>query len=152
MDEDVLGPVRGRHGLGAGLNRCGPGGSLAFIATDAWSANIHLMGFSTVGNITFKMVFIWISIGVAIASLRRGKWIPNVGAIVRVGVRGSSRSRYRSMRSSTASTASAPRFRAEHDMLDLPLGLVPLLLFNYVGFELQNSAAEEMQDPSTTSR
>ena len=36
----------------------------------------------------FKMVFIWISIGVAIASLRRGKWIPNVGAIVRVGVLG----------------------------------------------------------------
>ena len=27
------------------------------------------------------------------------------------------------------------------------LGLVPLLLFNYVGFELQNGAAEEMQDP-----
>jgi amino acid transporter len=27
------------------------------------------------------------------------------------------------------------------------LGLVPLLLFNYVGFELQNGAAEEMVDP-----
>ena len=27
------------------------------------------------------------------------------------------------------------------------LGLVPLLLFNYVGFELQNGAAEEMQNP-----
>ena len=27
------------------------------------------------------------------------------------------------------------------------LALVPLLLFNYVGFELQNGAAEEMKDP-----
>ena len=27
------------------------------------------------------------------------------------------------------------------------LALVPLLLFNYVGFELQNGAAEEMEDP-----
>jgi amino acid transporter len=27
------------------------------------------------------------------------------------------------------------------------LGLVPLLLFNYVGFELQNGAAEEMENP-----
>ena len=27
------------------------------------------------------------------------------------------------------------------------LGLVPVLLFNYVGFELQNGAAEEMEDP-----
>ena len=30
---------------------------------------------------------------------------------------------------------------------DLFLGLVPLLLFNYVGFELQNGAAEEMVNP-----
>ena len=27
------------------------------------------------------------------------------------------------------------------------IGLVPLLLFNYVGFELQSGAAEEMVDP-----
>jgi amino acid transporter len=27
------------------------------------------------------------------------------------------------------------------------LALVPLLLFNYVGFELQNGAAEEMENP-----
>src|SRR6476660_9844678 len=27
------------------------------------------------------------------------------------------------------------------------LGLVPVLLFNYVGFELQNAAAEEMNNP-----
>jgi amino acid transporter len=33
-----------------------------------------------------------------------------------------------------------------NDML-IFLGLVPLLLFNYVGFELQNGAAEEMQNP-----
>ena len=26
-------------------------------------------------------------------------------------------------------------------------GLVPVLLFNYVGFELQNGAAEEMENP-----
>ena len=35
-----------------------------------------------------RCVFIWISISVAIVSLRRGKWIPNVGALVRVGVLG----------------------------------------------------------------
>ena len=125
------------------------GGSLAFIATDAWSANIHEVGSGfTIGNITFKMVFIWISIGVAIASLRRGKWIPNVGALVRVGVLG-------------FFSVTVLIYAIEHgvhgfgagdfvpnDMLVF-LGLVPLLLFNYVGFELQNGAAEEMQDPQT---
>ena len=149
MDEDVLGPVRGR--LGSVLywvtNPLWVGGSLAFIATDAWSANIHEVGSGfTIGNITFKMVFIWISIGVAIASLRRGKWIPNVGALVRVGVLG-------------FFSVTVLIYAIEHgvhgfgagdfvpnDMLVF-LGLVPLLLFNYVGFELQNGAAEEMQDP-----
>ena len=123
------------------------GGSLAFIATDAWSANLHTIGSGwTIGNITFKLVFIWISIGVAIASLRRGKWIPNVGAIVRVGVLG-------------FFSITVVIYAIEHgvhgfgagdfvpnDML-IFLGLVPLLLFNYVGFELQNGAAEEMQNP-----
>jgi len=92
------------------------------------------------------MVFIWISIGVAIASLRRGKWIPNVGALVRVGVLG-------------FFSITVLIYAIEHgvhgfgagdfvpnDML-IFLGLVPLLLFNYVGFELQNGAAEEMQNP-----
>ena len=123
------------------------GGSLAFIATDAWSANLHPIGSGfTVGNIAFKMVFIWISIGVAIASLRRGKWIPNVGAHrPRRRARRSSRSPCSSTRSSTACTATAPATSTRS--ADVFLGLVPLLLFNYVGFELQNGAAEEMQNP-----
>ena len=85
----------GRFAAGSGsvlywvTNPLWVGGSLAFIATAAWSANLHAIGSGfTVGNIIFKMVFIWISIGVAIASLRHGKWIPNVGAIVRIGVLG----------------------------------------------------------------
>jgi amino acid transporter len=138
-------------GLGAVLywvtNPIWVGGSLAFIATDAWSANIHEIGSGfTVGNILFKGIFIWISIGVAIASLRRGKWIPNVGAIVRVGVL-------------AFFSITVLIYAIEHgvhgfgagdfvpDEMLIFLGLVPLLLFNYVGFELQNGAAEEMQDP-----
>ena len=92
------------------------------------------------------MVFIWISIGVAIASLRHGKWIPNVGAIVRIGVL-------------AFFSLTVVIYAIEHGVhgyaagnfnpnsLVVFLGLVPLLLFNYVGFELQNGAAEEMQNP-----
>jgi amino acid transporter len=123
------------------------GGSLAFIATAAWSDNLHPIGSGfTVGNIVFKTVFIWISIGVAIASLRHGKWIPNVGAIVRIGVL-------------AFFSVTVLIYGIEHGVhgytagdfnpnsLIIFLGLVPLLLFNYVGFELQNGAAEEMQNP-----
>ena len=62
------------------------GGSLCFLATAAWSANIHSIGTRSLGDYLFKLGFIWVSIGVAVASLRRGKWIPNAGAFVRVGV------------------------------------------------------------------
>ncbi len=123
------------------------GGSLAFIATDAWSAHIHSIGSGwTVGNVVFKLSFIWISIAVAIVALRYGKWIPNAGAIVRVGVL-------------AFFSVTVVIYAVEHGVhgygagdfnpfkLAAFLGLAPLLLFNYVGFELQNGAAEEMQNP-----
>ena len=64
------------------------GGSLAFIATDSWRANVFDIGHGTFGDYVFKLIFIWISIGVAIVSLRYGKWIPNVGAFMRIIVLG----------------------------------------------------------------
>ena len=32
----------------------------------------------------FKLVFIWLTVLAAVISLRRGKWIPNVGAILKI--------------------------------------------------------------------
>src|SRR6202162_356993 len=121
------------------------GGSLAFIATDAWTANVFKIGTATGGDYAFKLIFIWISIGVAIISLRHGKWIPNFGAILRVIVLGffsltviiyGIKHGVAGFQTSQMSPTRAIFF-----------GLVPLLLFNYVGFELQNGAAEEMDDP-----
>ena len=121
------------------------GGSLAFIATDSWRANVFGIGHGTFGDYLFKLVFIWISIGVAIASLRYGKWIPNVGAFMRIFVLG--------FFSITVVIYGIKHGFAGFSVSDMSptkavfLGLVPVLLFNYVGFELQNGAAEEMDDP-----
>src|SRR4051794_21455736 len=121
------------------------GGSLAFIATDAWRANVFGIGHGTFGDYAFKFLFIWISIGVAIVSLKHGKWIPNVGAIMRVIVLG--------FFSFTVIIYGFKHGVAGFSVSDMSptravfLGLVPVLLFNYVGFELQNGAAEEMDDP-----
>lgn len=121
------------------------GGSLAFIATSAWSSNISSIESGSVGDYAFKLIFIWLSIGVAIASLNRGKWIPNVGAIMRVIVLG--------LFSVTAIVYGIKNgFHGIGDAtptMTVFLALVPLLLFNYVGFELQNGAAEEMTDPQS---
>ncbi|MDT5056391.1 MAG: glutamate:GABA antiporter [Mycobacterium sp.] len=136
-------------GIGAVLywvtNPLWVGGSLAFISTAAWSDNISKIGTGTFGDYFFKLIFIWISIGVAIVSLRRGKWIPNAGAIIRIGVL-------------AFFSVTVLIYAIEHGVHGYSvhqfgpstavfLGLVPLLLFNYVGFELQNGAAEEMIDP-----
>jgi amino acid transporter len=121
------------------------GGSLAFIATEAWSDNLSHIASGSFWDYVFKLVFIWISIGVAIISLRRGKWIPNFGAFLRVFVLG-------------FFTITVIVYAFDHGVHGFPvkdlkptgtifLALVPLLLFNYVGFELQNGAAEEMEDP-----
>jgi amino acid transporter len=121
------------------------GGSLAFIATDSWRANVFDIGHGTVGDYIFKFIFIWISIGVAIVSLRYGKWIPNVGAFMRIIVLG--------FFSFTVILYGIKHGFAGFSASDMSptkavfLGLVPVLLFNYVGFELQNAAAEEMNNP-----
>src|SRR6266540_6722647 len=121
------------------------GGSLAFIATEAWNDNIFGIGAGSAGDYIFKLIFIWLSIGVAIISLRRGKWIPNVGAFLRVIVLG-------------FFTLTTIIYAIKHGVNGFPAGdlkptgaiflaLVPVLIFNYVGFELQNGAAEEMENP-----
>src|SRR5579859_5750457 len=121
------------------------GGSLAFIATSSWSANVFKIGNGSFGDYVFKLIFIWISIGVAIVSLRYGKWIPNFGALLRLIVLG--------FFSITVIIYGAKHgvagFAASHlsPTRAIFFGLVPLLLFNYVGFELQNGAAEEMENP-----
>ncbi|HEV7640230.1 MAG TPA: amino acid permease, partial [Gaiellaceae bacterium] len=121
------------------------GGSLAFIATDSWRANVFGIGHGSFGDYAFKFIFIWISIGVAIVSLKHGKHIPNAGAIMRVIVLG--------FFSLTVIIYGFKHGVAGFSLSDMTptravfFGLVPVLLFNYVGFELQNAAAEEMDNP-----
>jgi amino acid transporter len=136
-------------GIGAVLywvtNPLWVGGSLCFIATAAWSTNFFKIGSGTVGDYLFKAIFIWLSIGVAIIALRFGKWIPNFGAIVRFAVLG-----FFSVTILIYAIKNGVHGYAAGDFSPSKavfIGLVPLLLFNYVGFELQNGAAEEMQNP-----
>jgi glutamate:GABA antiporter len=120
------------------------GGSLALTAVAAWSEDVHGVRLTSVGGYAFCIAFIWISIGVAIISLRYGKWIPNLGAILRAIVLGFfsiTMIVYGAKHGFSSFQGSFTPTRAVF------FGLVPVLLFNYVGFELQNGAAEEMENP-----
>jgi glutamate:GABA antiporter len=122
------------------------GGSMAFIASEAWSSYVTPFEHGSVADYAFKLVFIWLTVLAAIISLRHGKWIPNVGAILKIvflGVFLLTTGIY-AARNGVAGL-SASDFNPTVAGL---LGVTPLLLFSYLGFESGNSAAGEMKNPA----
>ncbi|OIJ64038.1 amino acid permease [Streptomyces mangrovisoli] len=121
------------------------GGSLVFIAAETWDGFVFHLGSGTVADYTFKLLFVWVAILTAVVSLRRGKWITTAGAAVKV-------------LALALFTGTAVAYGLRHGFQGLDgahfapttagfLGLVPVLLFAYVGFEAPNAAGEEMDDP-----
>src|SRR6266581_2527791 len=122
-----------------------PPGAPSRRSVTARLTNYFTIGSGTAGDYVFKTIFIWVSIGVAIVALRQGKWIPNFGAVVRFAVLG-----FFSITILIYAIKNGVHGYAAGDFSPSKavfIGLVPLLIFNYVGFELQNGAAEEMQNP-----
>ena len=104
-----------------------------------------MLGTASLGDIAFVLAFIWFTIIAAIVSFNIGKWIPTIGAFVRIGVLG-------------LFVLSVVLYAAQNGVHGFGtgafgisyvgfIGLVPVLFFNYVGFELPNAAGEEMKDP-----
>ena len=118
------------------------GGSLAFIATSVEHGAV-LPDIGGLGDYVFGLPSSGSRSAVAIVALRRGKWIPTAGAIARCWCSAFSRSRvlYAASTACTGSRRATSRRRRR-----LPRA-GSRLLFNYVGFELQNGAAEEMVNP-----
>ncbi len=93
----------------------------------------------------FALVFIWFTVIAAIVSFKNGKWIPTIGAWCRIVVLG-------------FFTFSVLVYASQHGVHGFGSGsfapsyavfiaVVPVLFFNYVGFELPSAAGEEMKDP-----
>jgi amino acid transporter len=123
------------------------GGTLAISAVAALQTFFNGGdAFGTPVVLVVSVVFIWIAVLAAVLSFRIGKWITTVGAFARFLLLG-------------LFTVSVVVYAIEHGVHGLGassftptmggfVGLVGVLLFNYVGFELPSSAGEEMRDPS----
>ena len=120
------------------------GGSLVITAIATWNAFFGHLG--TVAQIVFSLVFVWAAVLAAILSLNVGKWIPTLGAWARIAL-------------PSFFTLSVILFALQHGLhsprltqfapsYSLFIALVPVLVFNFVGFELPNAAGDEMTDPS----
>jgi amino acid transporter len=119
------------------------GGLLCITAVATFNTFFGELG--TAGQYLFSLAFIWFGVWAAILSFGVGKWIPTLGAWVRIGLL-------------SFFTLSVVAYAIDHG-LHLPaarefspsyalfIALVPVLFFNFVGFELPNAAGDEMKDP-----
>jgi amino acid transporter len=137
---------RGASALGAVLywitNPLWLGGSLAFLAAETVNSNLVSLPTGSVGDYVFKVLFVWAGILVAIISLRRGKWIPSIGAFVKIGLV--------AFVSITVVVYAIKHGVHGSNLSDFSptmagfLAAVPLLAFAVSGFECGTAASDEM--------
>src|SRR5258708_23898772 len=122
------------------------GGTLAAVSIAAIDA---LWGTSFSGNqgpeTVIGFLFIWAAVTMNILSLRYMKWVPNLGAFVRlallaffavlVGVSGIQHGFHGSI---------GAFFPTDSTAL---IGVIGVIVFQWIGFELQTNASEEMENP-----
>src|SRR3954466_11200262 len=119
------------------------GGSLTITAVATF--NDFFFDLGGVGKYIFALAFIWIAVWSAILSFSIGKWIPTIGAFVRVLVlAGFTLTVIIYAASNGVHGVAAGDFSPTWAIF---ISAVPVLFFNYVGFELPNAAGEEMKDP-----
>jgi amino acid transporter len=123
------------------------GGTLAVTAIAAmdtlWGTKI---GGNTGLAIVVGLAFIWVGISMNILSLRNMKWVPALSSVVRVVllllfgllVVGSI---------AAGKNAGSINVGNLFPTAGVFVGVLGVLIFNFVGFELQSNASEEMGDP-----
>jgi glutamate:GABA antiporter len=124
------------------------GGTLAAtaIATlDAFVFTKHPLG--TAAEILVGLAFVWVCVGLAIIALRIGKWGPNMGTIVKilaVGIFTVLFIAFLVQHGRPVGTVHAGDLKPSVTGF---LGVVGVLIFLWVGFELSSGAGEEMRNP-----
>jgi amino acid transporter len=118
------------------------GGTLTITALSVF--NEFFLQLNHFGSYVFALVFIWFATWAAILSFGVGKWIPTIGAWGRVLLL-------------TAFTLTVFFYAVKHGVHGIGgagfkptwaifIAAVPVLFFNFVGFELPNAAGDEMKD------
>lgn len=120
------------------------GGSLAFITEEAWSGFVFPIADGSLGDYLFKFLFIWIAILIAVVSLRRGKVVLNIGAILKLVVL------LVLVVTAVARVVTAGPMQLSFGSFAPTaagfLAVAPIALFALTGFEAPSAASGEMHD------
>lgn len=109
-------------------------------------ASVFWPALGNVGQAVVTVVLVWITVALGIIDIRVAKWIPNVGAVVKValllllGGMGAWFAATRGAANSFVPSEWVPRWSAT-------LSFLPVIVYNYMGFELMSAAGEEMHNP-----
>jgi len=109
-------------------------------------AGPKILGGATLLDVLFVLAFIWFTVIAAIISFSVGKWVPTIGAFMRsvlLGFFTISVVIY-AIKNGIHNTFGGHAFLPSYAIF---IAAVPVLIFNYVGFELPNAAGEEMKNP-----
>jgi len=123
------------------------GGTLATLAIATYEVFFNDGNLlSGIPHMLFGLVFIWIGTFAAILSFSVGKWIPISGAVARFVLLGffSISVVFYAIQNGVKGVNGVGDFGVTYPGL---IGLAALIMFNYVGFELPNTAGDEMKDP-----
>ncbi len=110
-------------------------------------AQIFSPDMSLYGQITIGIVLTWVAVAANIVTLDIGKWIPNIGAILKVIiflviiVGGFQYTQINGMANPLTFETLTPNFSSS-------LQYIPAIIYGMLGFELVSSGAEEMKDPA----
>jgi amino acid transporter len=98
-------------------------------------------------QILIAIALTWATVYVNIVALEIGKWIPNIGALLKavimltIGLAGIWHAMRYGVANDFSGTALLPK-------LSDGLGFLPVIVYSFLGFELMSGAAEEMKNPA----
>ena len=109
-------------------------------------AQLFIPDLSLWGQILIGILMTWVTVVIGIIALDIGKWVPNIGALMKalimlvIGVGAF-------VYAARHGVANDLSFRNILPSWDAGLYFLPVIVYNFMGFELMSGAGEEMQNP-----
>lgn len=109
-------------------------------------AQLFIPDLSLWGQIAIGVLMTWVTVIIGIVALDVGKWVPNIGALIKAVIMlviGFGAFFYAAQHG----VANDLSFRNILPSWDAGLYFLPVIVYNFMGFELMSGAGEEMQNP-----